>query len=285
MRHDLAARAVGVGLRQPMRVKRCVRAGVVAGVAWLCLTQAILAVDNLPPSWRGQPGTTFQRWDFLADTNPATPDLFTNPFGSAVANIAVGPQGTGWWMQLPGFGNQTGYWDIGGEGGEIVVSIANQVLPHGYREVWVQITYWRDISDAPVVTVMDAAYQSQQTAVVESVITGGHWLCNRSYWRLEPGPESDGITIIASPAWGTIVESIVVDTLAVSTPSICHTPLQDIDGDGDVDADDLLVFAQCASGPSLPFQSTDGRCACFDQDADGDVDQVDFAAFQRSIDP
>lgn len=69
----------------------------------------------------------------------------------------------------------------------------------------------------------------------------------------------------------------------------------DFDGDGDVDADDLGVFAACATGPALPYDpgalpepapgcpltpDGDGRIAP-DFDNDGDIDQADFAVLQR----
>jgi hypothetical protein len=56
----------------------------------------------------------------------------------------------------------------------------------------------------------------------------------------------------------------------------------DLDGDHDIDEDDLLIFIACASGPSLPHNGTT-LCRNSDLDRDGDVDQTDFARFQRCI--
>jgi len=63
----------------------------------------------------------------------------------------------------------------------------------------------------------------------------------------------------------------------------------DYDRDGDIDADDLKVFATCISGPTIPYT---GDCAGADFDADNDVDQSDFGFTQRcfsgagkSVDP
>lgn len=52
----------------------------------------------------------------------------------------------------------------------------------------------------------------------------------------------------------------------------------DLDGDCDVDADDLLLFESCASGPNVLL--TPG-CEGKDFDSDGDTDQSDFGVFQR----
>jgi hypothetical protein len=66
----------------------------------------------------------------------------------------------------------------------------------------------------------------------------------------------------------------------------------DLDHDCDVDADDLDVFAACATGPGVPYQPDSpppgchlpadlaGRIAA-DLDHDADIDQADFAIWQR----
>jgi len=63
----------------------------------------------------------------------------------------------------------------------------------------------------------------------------------------------------------------------------CHTPGQDVDGDGDVDVTDFGVFQLCFNGSSQPwseFPGSDDKCPCMDADGDGDVDVNDFATFQ-----
>ena len=55
----------------------------------------------------------------------------------------------------------------------------------------------------------------------------------------------------------------------------------DFDRDTDVDADDLAVFLDCASGPTI--RQTRVECQMADADGDGDVDQDDFAVLQRCL--
>ncbi len=52
----------------------------------------------------------------------------------------------------------------------------------------------------------------------------------------------------------------------------------DYDFDCDVDIDDVMLFANCTSGPSVDYEPS---CDDRDLDFDGDVDQGDFAVLQR----
>jgi hypothetical protein len=68
----------------------------------------------------------------------------------------------------------------------------------------------------------------------------------------------------------------------------------DLEQDGDVDVNDVGVFADCATGPHVLYDIQNLPAACTlspdeedllpaDFDADGDVDQADFSVLQRSL--
>lgn len=70
-----------------------------------------------------------------------------------------------------------------------------------------------------------------------------------------------------------------IDNLRIREPVAADVP-GDADGDGDVDAFDMVAYVDCDTGPQTPTVS---GCEEFDFDHDGDVDFSDFAAFQRFV--
>jgi len=197
--------------------------------AWVLVPSAVLAHDMVPPGWRGQEGSTYQEWTFDDADNPAPPEFLSNPYGSASAGITVAEFGSGWRWQLSAMGTQTGYWDLGGVGvggtgpdGSIVIDIDNRPLttPDSWKEIWVQITYYEDINQAPIVIVPGATLSSQQTLLVEHISTGGDWKLDQSVWRIQPNPLHEQVVITADHQWGSIVDQVVVDTICLPEPAM-----------------------------------------------------------------
>gem|GEM_PF-2623781 len=66
---------------------------------------------------------------------------------------------------------------------------------------------------------------------------------------------------------------------------MCFHPVQDTDGDGDVDVNDFATFQACFNGANNPWPAglppeAARKCGCLDHDQDRDVDVNDFAIFQ-----
>jgi len=100
--------------------------------------------------------------------------------------------------------------------------------------------------------------------------------------RADAGPGESGLLTIDN---GNFAQSVVfaVDNRGAAA---------DFDHDGDVDNDDFLVFAACATGPAVRYDAAGLPSGCTlipngngniaaDFNADGSVDQSDFAIFQR----
>jgi hypothetical protein len=243
------------------------------GSLWLvgvvCLVCAApLKAQGLPgPDWRGQPGSSYQALTFDSGANP---ESVPNHFGDATATIVVGPYGTGWYNSLPGLGTRTGFWDLGSTGGQIEILVDNWSEPYGPKEVWVQVTCFKDIMLEPT-TVLDVSGQPEcavtflgsETALVEHVPTGGDWLVLQSRWRIDPNPAQERI-VVRTHLWGSIIDQVVVDTLIVL---FC-----DVNRDASVDVVDLLYLVD-AFGSVEGDATYDARC---DFNADGSVDVVDL---------
>jgi len=86
--------------------------------------------------------------------------------------------------------------------------------------------------------------------------------------------------------WDVVVTTCASGTKpAAFTVSMCFSPREDIDGDGDVDLADFGTFQACFNGPNRPYKgSVDQRkCACLDLGDNpvvADVDLADFNKFQ-----
>ena len=192
---------------------------LVPGVSILVLLSVVASAhDVVQPDWRGEDGTTFQEWTFDNDDNPVT---LTNAYGDATATITVGEYGEGWLWDL-GFSEQTGIWDIGGTDGGIVLDIDNRPEPLDYKEIWLQVTYykWSGFSDVPVIDVVGADFMSDQTRSVEEdpLSPGNGWFLYQSVWKIEPNPVNERI-ILTGPAVGSRIDQIVVDTICVPEPT------------------------------------------------------------------
>ena len=189
------------------------------GIVWVVVfgvsvMRAFGADDLAPPSWRGQVGSTYQLWTFDDADNPAAPVGLENATGTAEAMITVSAIGAGWLFNLGGMGTQTGWWDLGGEGGGMVFEITDSGGPYVDKEVWVQVTYYEDWSQAPAVAVSGASFLSEQTLLVEDAGDGALWRLHQSRWRMAPSEGAVSVVLTADAAWGTVVDEVVVDTLS-----------------------------------------------------------------------
>jgi hypothetical protein len=136
-----------------------------------------------------------------------------------------------------------------------------------------------------------------------------------SYTTLDPTDELTLWTLQeyghASNIWGTYVGVLsfdnvdcnangILDTIDISSgtsldcnattvPDECEPIAQgDFNGDGSVDLDDYLGFADCVAGPELSPSPSQAECVqtcleAFDFDGDGDVDLQDYSGFQNAF--
>jgi PKD repeat protein len=89
-----------------------------------------------------------------------------------------------------------------------------------------------------------------------------------------------GVRITGADGFGGASGVDPVLVAAVYQP--CNTPFADADGDGDVDQVDFAAFQSCYTGSNPPAGAFDvERCFCFDHEGgDSDVDELDYADFE-----
>ena len=173
----------------------------------ICFFNSANGDDIIQPSWRGNPRTTFQEWTFdFDDSNPAFPEYINNPYGDAVAHIfVIYPAGAGWVDYLL---RRTGVWaDLEA----IDISIDNINDPLGRKEVWIQVTYYLAISAPPVINIPGGVFISGDDIEIEFDGLGA-WMLRQEVWEISPNPASEEINITTNPAWGMVIDQIVVDT-------------------------------------------------------------------------
>ncbi|MBN1489926.1 MAG: hypothetical protein JXA69_08420 [Phycisphaerae bacterium] len=95
------------------------------------------------------------------------------------------------------------------------------------------------------------------------------------------GTDDDGSTSNSNSV--TMTSDKTVTLVFEPTGPTCNDPVQDTDGDGDVDLTDFGVFSQCFNGPNRAYAASLpevlAKCECLDQDIDNDVDLTDFGVF------
>jgi len=110
-----------------------------------------------------------------------------------------------------------------------------------------------------------------------SVVSGGTGTFN-------PNNTTPNATFTHSGGAGPIVLRWTISnppcTASSADVTITLTVASDLNKDGDVDQDDLVLFDGCRSGPAIPRGGSD-TCQRSDLDNDGDVDQSDYGTFQR----
>ena len=199
-------------------MRKMMWAGLIAAI--VCHGSVALADDLVAPPWRGDPGSTYQEWDFLTNSDPAAPEVDLNTYGTASADISLGPLASGYWATYPPIvGGRIGVWDIAT--GDITLTIPNTDLtgPATWKEIWVQVTYYQDITTIPVVEVVGGSFLGGQTITSEVIPAWGSYVVTQSMWRIEPNPTIEEIIISGDPVFGSMIDQIVVDTICIPEPA------------------------------------------------------------------
>lgn len=195
-------------------------------------------VPAYQPSWRGQAGTTLEKWSFLATpTNYSVADggyygpevtiadVRTNPNGTPSAYIVAQDYGVGWV-----YGDVTssaqfstdnfGWWDLGfNAGGSITLTIPLAGGPANTAHIWLQVTEAINpaiYKPATIAVVGGTQVGSTQTTNIETYdgAIPDNVTVYQTVWQVPAAGSSATITITgaAGARADTIIGGIVVDT-------------------------------------------------------------------------
>ena len=174
-----------------------------------CLIAAgpALGDDLWPPSWRGQPGTTFGKWEFSTNNpNPLPESGYLYPWGLPSTTVSPGLFQS--WM--PSWGGRQGVWPLSGE---IETIIPNRPLALPYKDILIQLT-WAQQAPNVFPAVSELRFGVGSTLVHEIPLPGG-WFHSTYQIHLEPNPDWEKILIT-----GAInVDELVIDTICAPEPT------------------------------------------------------------------
>ena len=179
-------------------------------------------INDTPPVWRGDDGSTYQAWGFEEPNSAGTPTLVNNAYGDPTAALPVSIQS--FWIAND-FGHE-GVWKLHAADGYIEMTIQNTQIttPDYYKDIYIQMTFdaGRDVTSAdmaPWVRVGVDPYSSFVTAELEHVELMPDGLYNYGIWkiRLEPNPTEEKIYIM--PRYCNLyVDEVIIDTICIPEP-------------------------------------------------------------------
>ena len=173
------------------------------------------ADDFNTPDWRGDPRTTYQKWEFSGvgeggtdpPPNPSGPDVYQQVPDTPALTSSLSVSGLQLWKPT----------DLGEEGvwkfeDKITITIGNFNEAYPEKEIWVQLTYYA--SGPPDVYAM----VGETTYYGESVFqeAAGEYIHERWEIFIHPNPESE-VIYIAPRDCTAYVDEVVIDT-------ICRVP-------------------------------------------------------------
>ena len=163
----------------------------------------------MPPPWRGQAGSTFQKWTFPDNARfGVQPDAgFSNPVDTPVLNVSGNATWAGGnWTLGPRVGNTLR--------GRLVFTIPNFDQTDMSKEVWTGVTYF-GVVPAPEVSI---APQGGGPVFSENVgersftnLPNGRTFMH-SVFTFDRCPEAEDVIVAAPPGMTVVIDQVVIDT-------------------------------------------------------------------------
>ncbi|MDD5327947.1 MAG: PEP-CTERM sorting domain-containing protein [Phycisphaerae bacterium] len=191
--------------------------------ACVAMTQIAAAEDLMPPSWRGQLGTTSQVWEFESPMVPGA-TFFYAPDGPATGGLPPLPSTKIYWLTGS---SPIDYWlnsDAGRSGvvplsGSLDITVDNyDPHPDNIKLIWLQLT-WRpqELGSEPFFIDFDPL-PTLPPVLIDEIPLNLDWKQSTYAWQLDWNPPDEQIIL-----GGNInVDELVIDTWCVPEPTtIC----------------------------------------------------------------
>ncbi|MFO0861104.1 MAG: hypothetical protein U0570_11140 [Phycisphaerales bacterium] len=187
-------------------------------VAIACVTAPAMADDLNPPSWRGQPDSTFQEWTFQpnATSGPANPG-YVNPNG--VPTMSASDGGTFW---TESFGNRIGVWGL--TNGSLNFRVPNDNDQDAIAKfIWIQVTWFGQVP--PLVSgVSSTDHDFSPLGDPQTIQLADGWMHTTWQFSLKECPAFEDIFVSGATLTGApiYIDQVVIDTICiVPAPGAC----------------------------------------------------------------
>jgi hypothetical protein len=182
----------------------------VIGVACLLVQDALAVLDLNPPVWRGEPGSTYQIWDFDTDTNPVAPDSYVNPYGAATVTIIYEDDFSTSWIEEDAATGHYGIWKVEDW---IKLQFPNDpAAPPQQKTIWIQMMFRvppeYEHSESQIFT--NSAYASVET--LEEILGDDQYMRATYMITLDTSPALEEIYILPRDHQ-LYVDWLIVDTI------------------------------------------------------------------------
>ncbi len=186
---------------------------VVLGVLVVCSGLAVAGIE-----FDNSVNGTSQKWEFYNISFPGE-DIFSdegiNTEGPAIAVLDYG-SGTGGHMVT--IGDHDGIM-FDRENLGITMIIPNYDIDNPYKEIYVEIVYWGEISDASV--TWQGMTQTAPGVVEDEVLEDG-WRMYSAIWTIQPNPTVETVQYSFVPGlnqYEAILDYVLVETSCIPEPA------------------------------------------------------------------
>jgi hypothetical protein len=183
---------------------------LIAAIVGMACVSAAVADDINPPLWRGDEGSTYQRWEFGSPANPgAQPlEIVDNPYGDPELSVWPG-LGQEWLADHQG---RDGVWPLSGD---MVIRIPNRPEPNLEKRIWIQLTWGPQTPvSEPGIDLVDPE-ADVEAVLIEEIQVDSVWTHSTYAIVLPFNPPEETLHIHNS----ILVDELVIDTICIPEPA------------------------------------------------------------------